>query len=254
MVNALKRFIALRGRCKSILSDHGTNFIGAIGQIEDFQLLKSAAEAEGIEWSLNPVGASHFGGSFERKIGSVRRVLEASLRKHVGRLRRDDLYTLLQEAASVVNSTPLYAVADDADEPLPLTPSMLLTLRSPADEEGARGAYVEADVMAYGQRRWRRVQYLADEFWKLWRSHYLQELTARRKWCRETNNLRKGDLILLREKNLPRRDWRMGLVKEPIEGADGLVRKVIITILNSKGKRRDTERAVVDLVLLHRPA
>ena len=252
MVNALKRFMAIRGKCNQILSDHGTNFIGALGQVEDFQRLQEAAKAEGIQWKLNPVAASHFGGVFERKIGSVRRVLEASLRKHVGRLTRDDLCTLLQEAGAVVNSTPLYADTDNVQEPLPISPSMLLTLRTPSDV-GSYGVFSDRDVMAYGQRRWRRAQYLADEFWKLWRSNYLQELTSRAKWTRAKSSLRKGDLVLMREKNVPRCDWRMARVVEATEGVDGLVRRVKVSFLNSKGKIRDSERAIHDMVLLFRP-
>ena len=254
MVNALRRFVAIRGKCTSIRSDHGTNFIGAIGQVEDFQRLQEAAKAEGIRWNLNPVGSSHVGGVFERKIASVRRVLEASLSRYAGRLTRDDLHTLLQEAAAVVNSTPLYVTPDDVGEPLPLSPSMLLTLRTPTDVSSLPVSYTDRDVLAYGQRRWRRVQYLADEFWKLWRRHYLQELTVRGKWTRERPNLRKDDVVLMRDKNAPRCDWRLARVLDAVEGRDGLVRRVRISLVNAKGKLRESERAVQELVLLHSPS
>ena len=253
MVNALKRFISLRGKCRSIWSDNGTNFIGALGQMDDFYRLQEAAKAEGIAWHLNPIGASHFGGVFERKIGSVRRVLEACLKKHAGRLVRDDLYTLLQEAAAVVNHTPLYAIPDDAGEPLPISPSMLLTLRTPADVSSPPQLFTDRDVMAYGQRRWRRVQFLADEFWKLWRSHYLQELTVRGKWTREKPSLRKDDVVVVREKNVPRNEWRMARVRDVMNSRDGLARRVKVELLNAQGKLKISERAIHDLVLLYRP-
>ena len=64
-------------------------------------------EAEGIAWEVNPPHASHFGGVWERAIGSIRRVFEATLIQMEPRLlRRDEFETLMQEAAAVVNSTP----------------------------------------------------------------------------------------------------------------------------------------------------
>ena len=214
---------------------------------------RSGGGEEGIRWVLNPVGASHFGGVFERKIGAIRRIMEASLKRYVGRLTRDDLCTLLQEAASVVNSTPLYSSKDDVREPLPISPSMLLTLRTPSDVSAVSPEYTERDVLAYGQRRWRRVQFLADEFWRLWRSNYLQELTARGKWTKERPSLRKDDVVLMRDKNVPRSDWRMARVIDAIESGDGLVRRVKLALINAKGKLRDTERAIHDIVILFRP-
>ena len=114
-------------------------------------------------------------------------------------------------------------------------------------------SFTERDVLAYGQRRWRRVQFLADEFWRMWHDNYLQELTFRRKWRREAENLMEGDVVMLREKNVPRRDWRMGIVSKPLPGTDGLVRRVLVTVINTKGRRKETERSITDIVLLHRP-
>ena len=64
-------------------------------------------------------------------------------------------------------------------------------------------------------------------------------------------NAREGDVVLLKEKNVPRNEWKMGVVTSCVVAEDGLVRRVIIS---SDGRRRSTERAIQDLVLLHRPA
>ena len=110
---------------------------------------------------------------------------------------------------------------------------MLLTLRAPSDVSAVSREYTERDVLAYGQRRWRRVQFLADEFWRFRRSNYLQELTARGKWARERPSLRKDDVVLMRDKNVPRSDWRMVRVVDAIESGDGLVRRVKLALINS---------------------
>ena len=67
-----------------------------------------ALQVKSIEWKLNPPHASHHGGSWERKIGSVRRVLEDALTSIGNRgVAQDEFTTLLAEAASIVNNTPL---------------------------------------------------------------------------------------------------------------------------------------------------
>ena len=87
---ALRRFFAVRGRCRSILSDHGSNFLGALSQLDGFATLQAEVEAKGITWRFNPVGASHYGGAYERKIGSVRRVMEAFLTLEHAALNREE--------------------------------------------------------------------------------------------------------------------------------------------------------------------
>lgn len=250
-INALRRFFAVRGVCKTIVSDHGTNFIGALSESNNLQQVRDNVAAQGISWTLNPVGASHFGGAFERKIGSVRRALEAYLLVQGYSLTRDELYTVLQEAASVVNSTPLYPGPEGPQEPLALSPSMLLTLKTPESTDSV--PTTEDDAWAYGRRRWRKVQFLADSFWKYWKNHYIQNLTRRTKWKKEKADLKEGDIVLLRDKQAPRCDWRIAVVRRPLPGRDGKVRRVIIALSTPKGKPRETERAVVDLIYLFSP-
>ena len=67
-------------------------------------------------------------------------------------------------------------------------------------------------------------------------------------------NAREADVILLKEKNVPRNEWKMGVVTSCVLAEDGLVRRVTLDIISSDGRRRSTERAIQDLVLLHRPA
>ena len=252
VINAIRRFLALRGPCKSMFSDHGSNFMGALGQSDQFSSVKDKIESEGITWKMIPVGASHYGGAYERKIGSVRRVLEASILPHKTHLTRDEFYTLLQEAASVVNSTPLYRSPEGADEPGAISPSMLLTLKSSLPSPPPE-ALSEADLNAYGKRRWRRVQHLADEFWRRWRDNYIQELTKRRKWSKSRRNLEEDEVVLMKEKNAPRCQWRTAQVKQLIPGKDGLVRRVTVSYLDARGHRQEKERSVVDLIPLFCP-
>ena len=76
VMNAIRRFVAIRGPCRTVFSDHGSNFMGAIGQTDQFQRLQEDLEAGGIVWRLNPVGASHYGvrtkdWECEESVGSI---------------------------------------------------------------------------------------------------------------------------------------------------------------------------------------
>ena len=45
--------------------------------------------------------------------------------------------------------------------------------------------------------------------------------------------MRKDDVVLMRDKNVPRSDWRMVRVIDAIESGDGLVRRVKLALINS---------------------
>ena len=93
--------------------------------------------------------------------------------------------------------------------------------------------------------RWKRIQYISDEFWRRWRKEYLATLQARSKWTKERTNLRVGDLVLIKDKNLARNDWRTGILNEVFLSNDGVVRTCEV-----KTPRGIYKRALCDLVLL----
>ena len=113
--NALVRFEALRGKVQSIRSDQGSNFVAAKRQLGELEISK-IKEDLGTSWQLNPPHASHHGGSWERKIGSVRRVLESSMAVVSNKcLSRDEFATFIAEASAVVNNSPLWSRVSSSD-------------------------------------------------------------------------------------------------------------------------------------------
>ena len=119
-INALRRFVAIRGPCNLMRSDQGSNFVGATGQVEELNLTAAAREMHdvGVQWIMNPPHASNFGGVWERKIGQIRKALDFSLR-HVKNhpLTFDELATLMAEAAAIVNATPLWPQPTNPNDP-----------------------------------------------------------------------------------------------------------------------------------------
>ena len=161
-------------------------------------------------------------------------------------LTHELLVTLMAEVSAIVNARPLATVPSDAEEPQPLSPAMLLCMKT-RPVAPAPGVFVPADL--YSRRRWRRVQYLADQFWVRWRREYLHSLQPRRKWSSPQPNLNVGDVVLVKEVDAYRNDWPLGRIKEPIRSDDGLVRKAHIELWKD-GSKKVYLRPIKELVLL----
>jgi hypothetical protein len=213
-------------------------------------------ECDWIQFQMNVPAASHMGGVWERQIRTVRNVLDALLKDHGTQLDEESLRTLMCEAESIVNSRPL--TTDNLTSPNgtePLTPNHLLTMKSRVLLPPP-GEFQRADI--YLVKRWRRVQYLVDQFWLRWRKEFMLSLQPRQKWVHPQRNMQAGDIVLIKEENVPRNCWRTARVTEAYTSDDGLVRKVRIIVsdpsLTKDGKRvRATtvlDRPVQKLVLL----
>ncbi|XP_046397751.1 uncharacterized protein LOC124164469 [Ischnura elegans] len=68
------------------------------------------------------------------------------------------------------------------------------------------------------------VQQLHQHFWGRWSKEYLTGLQQRTLWIKKKPNLSPGDLVMLKEENLPPLKWNLGRVIEVYPGEDGLVR------------------------------
>lgn len=104
----------------------------------------------------------------------------------------------------------------------------------------------ESSLQSYGANRWRRVQYLCDQFWVRWRKEYLCSLIGRSKWLRASRNFVVDDVVLLVDKNQPRSVWVLGRVIEVLSSLDGVVRRVRVRVASG----RVFERAYSSLVLI----
>ncbi len=125
----------------------------------------------GCEFVMNPPSASHMGGVWERQIRTIRSVLTSILNQSSRTLDSSSLRTYLYEVMAIVNSRPITThLLNDPTGPQPLTPNLLLTMKSSIILPPP-GDFVKEDL--YLCRRWCRVQYLANEFWQRWKKEYL---------------------------------------------------------------------------------
>ena len=244
-LNSFIRFSSRRGWPQKVFSDNGTNFTGGKSELSqslkalDRNKINSYCIKKEVNWSFNPPSASHMGGIWERMIRSIRKVLTALLRdRH--RLTDDVLETLFCEVENIVNGRPLTKVSDDINDSTVITPNHLLLLKE--NPSISLGKFVASDLYT---RRWRYVQYLADQFWRKWMKEYLPELQRRYKWSTKRRNVQVGDLVLIKDENTPRGLWPLGLVIEIHEGRDKMVRSVKV-----KTKSTQIVRPITKIILL----
>ena len=81
-----------------------------------------------------------------------------------------------------------------------------------------------------------------DHFWKVWSTNYITNLPHIVKGFTQNCKLAKGDLVLIKEDNVPRLKWPIGVVVDMYPGHDGIVRS--IRVRTKKGEiTRPIQRA-----------
>ncbi|KAK3745741.1 hypothetical protein QZH41_006276 [Actinostola sp. cb2023] len=101
----------------------------------------------------------------------------------------------------------------------------------------------------YSRKRWRRVQYMANQFWLRWQKEYCNLLQKRQKWNSIKRNMKEGDAALLCNDELPRNQWPLALVTKTYPSQDKLVCKVEVATYRN-GQRKNFDRPIHKLILL----
>jgi hypothetical protein len=113
---------------------------------------------------------------------------------------------------AIINSRPLSSanLNDPVSEP-PVTPNQLLTMK-PEPTSPPPGHFVQEDV--YARKRWRRTQYLSEQFWHKWKKEYFLALNRRVKWKKPRRNIQVGDIAIVKDEQLLRCHWKIAKVLE----------------------------------------
>ncbi|KAL0861024.1 hypothetical protein ABMA27_009546 [Loxostege sticticalis] len=228
-IAAFQRMCARRGTPKHVYSDCGTNFIGASKtlhkEFEQFQLQLSSDFFDHIgqlevEWHPNAPAWPTAGGLWEAAVKSMK----FHLRRVLGdqKLTYEEFQTLLTQIEACMNSRPLCPLTEDPDEfQNCLTPGHFLTgspvMSLPISD-------YSDDRAINLRRRWQLTENMLQQFWKTWSYEYLTQLQGRSKWNESTKNIKEGDIVLVKDNNLPPGKWAMGRVLETHPGSDGYVR------------------------------
>ncbi|KAL0830739.1 hypothetical protein ABMA28_002867 [Loxostege sticticalis] len=219
-IATLRRFVARRGRCKTIHADCGTNFVGARNQLSS--LMENASHAERIEFKFNPPSAPHFGGVWEIQIKAAKTHLYRVVGDQV--LTFEELTTLFAQIEAVLNSRPLCPVSADPNDLSALTPGHFLTLEpltAVPDED-------LSSINVNRLHRWQLLQSFHQNFWSRWKHEYLNSLTQRAKWTKDSKPLAVGSMVIIKDDNRAPLHWTLGRVQQLLAGADGVIRVAMV--------------------------
>ncbi|GFU75139.1 uncharacterized protein TNCV_2055821 [Trichonephila clavipes] len=141
----------------------------------------------------------------------------------------EELLTLITQIEAILNSRPLTPLSSDVDDLEVLTPAHFLIGRPIT-------AIVEPSQLQCDSNRlnvWQRITKSVQTIWKRWSLSYLNSLQQRKKWIVNKENLKLGDMVLIREENLPPCKWLLGRVVKIYMGKDKKVR--VVDIKTGKG-------------------
>ncbi|GFU80688.1 uncharacterized protein TNCV_514151, partial [Trichonephila clavipes] len=88
---------------------------------------------------------------------------------------------------------------------------------------------VEPDLTNLNENRldnWQKITKIIQLIWKRWSVDYLNSLQQRNKWHFEKKNAKIGDMVIIKEDNLPSCQWSLGRINNIYQGKDSKVRVV----------------------------
>lgn len=235
-IAAFDRFVSRRGLSITLFTDNATYFEGADNELQ--RIVKSMQNEvtqycleHAIKWNFTTPRAPHAGGIYESGI--------KSMKHHLKRVIGDHLYTfeqfttILCKIEAIVNSRPITPISDDPNDLQVLTPGHFLTGRSLIAKPERNFLTSPRTTL----NRWENLQKVQQHFWSLWYHDYLNTLQTRPVKFREKFEFNVGDLVLVKDANLPPLKWLIGRIVQVFPGKDKIIRNVrIITKLGEKDR------------------
>lgn len=156
----------------------------------------------------------------------------------------EELYTLLTQVESCLNSRPLSPLSSDPTDYSPLTPGHFLigTALNALPTSDLR------DVQTNRLNRYQLIQQMLQHFWQRWQNECIHQMQQRYKWQRgSTSRLAKDALVLIKEDNLPPLQWSLGRIIQLHPGTDGIVRVATVRTSTGTVKRPATKLCLLPM-------
>ena len=245
---AFKRFVARRGHCAELWSDNGTNFVGANKELKNALPREGSVVARdiaswlatnGTNWHFIPPHSPNFGGLWEAGVKSTKHHLKRVIGNST--LTFEEMTTLLCQIEACLNSRPITQISSNPEDPYPLTPGHFLVGEPLVLVPDFNYENTKINTL----KRWHFTQRLVQDFWRRWSHEYLTQLQHRYKWSQITPEPKVGDIVLVKEDDLPPARWLYGIVTEKHTGVDKLTR---VVSLSCKG--HIIKRPVSKLIIL----
>ncbi|UYV63904.1 hypothetical protein LAZ67_2005924 [Cordylochernes scorpioides] len=198
-----------------------TNARGTIGQRVKGDL--TVNEIKRAELMLvRVIQRESFTGPEDKRLKDFKKILGQA------RLEFEELYTIICDTESLMNSRPLTYMSEDVEDLSPLTPALFFH-----DLKEIGVPDLDSIERASLQKRYRFRQRLREDLRKRFRTEYfgfLRQDTRRRS---KTRPIKVGDLVLIGQDNAKRVNWPLARVVEVYPGRDGPVR--VAKLRTSKG-------------------
>ena len=224
-LQVLRRFFSIRGQPALILSDNGTQFVGAerklrelLKGLDEVQLKEFCAD-KGTKWMFITPCAPHQNGCAEALVKTCKKALKTAIGENV--LTPFELYTCLLEAGNLVNQRPIGRIPNDPDDGAYLCPNDILLGR--ATSEVPQGPFKDTNNPHH---RVEFVQSIVESFWKRWHRDVFPNLVPTKKWHTAQRNVCPEDIVVVQTENSKRGKWTIGRVLEVFPGPDSKVRNV----------------------------
>ena len=243
-IQVLRRFFSIRGYPAVLLSDNGSQMVGAERELRemveglDSDKLRDFCAERSINWLFTAPAAPHQNGCAEALVKSCKRALKKAIGEQV--LSPFELYTCLLEVGNLVNQRPIGLVPNDPDDGKYLCPNDMLLGR--ATSEVPQGPFNDTKNP---QRRVEFVQKIVDSFWKRWSRDVLPALVTRKAWHTERRNVEVDDIVVMADNNAIRGKWTIGRVIEVYPGTDGRVRNIKVKTTAGEYSRPVTKISVI---------
>lgn len=230
-IAAFRRFVARRGYCAHLWSDNGTNFVGADKELRNLfkkstnNVAKEIADQlvnDGTTWHFIPPRAPNFGGLWEAGVRAAKRHLMRV--NGTSKLTYEEMTTLLAQVEACLNSRPLCQLDETVETLNPLTPGHFLVGEPLISIPDTRYDQKNTSLLS----RWQLIQKQTQDFWRRWQSEYLNTMQQRHKWQNVVPSPCVGDVIIVKEEDLPPAKWLLGRVTALHPGSDNLVRVVSV--------------------------
>ena len=246
---ALRRFIARRGKPNQIILDNAIQFKAAKDAVDlaweatvKDPTVHSYLADQRIVWSFIIELSPWMGGFYERLVGTTKMALKKSIGKL--RLTSTQLQTVLAEIEATLNSRPLIYISGELDDQTIITPGHFLSANSktgsPHFEESNEDPDYRNQPLNEGRRlleMWKKGNKHLDQFWEIWRNHYLLNLRERSqifmKHSRKQSSKEPqvGDIVQIKDPT-PRGSWRIGKITELLKSQDSQERAAKVTLAN----------------------
>lgn len=235
-IMCFERFIARRGHCNRLYSDNGTNFKGAYKELKiAFKQwhkpeTRDMINKHGTDWIFMKPSASHQGGIYEAAVKSTKYHLYRMLGKVT--YTYEHLVTFLTKVEAILNSRPLYALNDDPNDTQALTPGHFLIGESFVSPPPIAARAKTSNPIKYIRNE---QQKLLNHFWRIWSNEYMATLMQRKKWIKEKEPLKIGQLVVIGDNDkIPVSHWELGRITKIIPSKDGIIRAVKVRTPNSE--------------------